>query len=126
MSSNPFSNNRVPFILGALVSVLVIGYALFVATPYLLGPSLTVISPKPYSTATDPLVEVSGTTNRVSYLSINDMPIPLAEDGSFKVVRSFPKGYTVLVVRVRDRFDRERTETVHFIHSFISNENYGI
>ena len=116
-SSTAFGNNRVWWLLGGIVLLLIIGYALFVASPYLLGPSLTVITPAQNSAITNPTVIVSGTTRRVSYLSIDDQAVPLAEDGSFVVERAYPSGYTVLVVRARDRFGREKVDTVTFVHN---------
>ena len=112
----PLNTNTPLFILGILALLGIFAYGLFVATPYLLGPSLSIISPKEGSTVRSPTVVVQGVTERVSYLSINDLPVPLLEDGTFAVERAFPKGYTVVVVRARDRFNREITETIRFIH----------
>ncbi len=113
----PFSTNRPLYILVVCGLMVVIGYGLFVATPYLLGPSLTVVSPEHGTTISSPTITVSGKTERVSYLSINNLPIPLLEDGTFAVERAYPKGYTVLVVEARDRFGRIVTDTVRFIHN---------
>jgi hypothetical protein len=113
---NPLSNNRPVLAIGAAIGVLILAYALFVASPYLQGPYLTLTSPLPGSTVSSSTVTVSGVTKRVSYLTIDDMAVPLAEDGSFKIVRAYPAGYTVVVVRARDRFGRENVETVRFVH----------
>ncbi len=112
----PLNTNTPLIVLGGLALLGIFAYGLFVATPYLLGPSLSVISPKEGSTVRTPTVVVQGVTERVSFLSINDLPVPLLEDGTFAVERAFPKGYTVVVVRARDRFNREVSETIRFIH----------
>lgn len=114
---SPFSTNRPYYLLALLGLTIVVGYGFFVASPYLLGPSLTVLSPIQGSAISSPTVTVTGKTERVSYLSINDLPVPLLEDGTFSVERSYPTGYTVIVVRARDRFGREVTDTVRFIHN---------
>lgn len=119
MSPNPLSNNWTVYLVGGVIGLFIFGYALFVALPYLLGPSLTVETPVQNSSSSSPTILISGTTARVSFLSVNDMPLPLAEDGSFKVVRALPSGYTVIVVRARDRFERETTRTIPFVHSFV-------
>lgn len=117
MSPTPFSNHS-PLILLAVVAFLgILAYGLFVATPYLRGPKLTIESPQPGASVTTPTVIVRGTTERVSFLTVNDLPVPLLEDGSFAVERAYPAGYTVVVVRVRDRFGRELTDTVQFLHT---------
>lgn len=114
---SPFSTRRPLYALVALGVVVVLGYGLFVATPYLLGPSLTLRSPQNGTTLTSPTITISGETERVSYLSINNLAVPLLEDGTFFVERAYPKGYTVLVVEARDRFGRTITDTVRFIHN---------
>ena len=115
---SPFSSNRPVFLIGGVVLCIIVGYTLFAASPYLLGPSLTVITPVDQSTASSPTVTISGKTSRVSYVSLNEQPIPLLEDGTFAVERSFPAGYTVLKVLARDRFGREVTDTIHFLNTY--------
>ena len=115
--SSPFSSRAPLLLIGALVAVALVGYSLFVATPYLLGPRLTVIEPTDGSSVSGVTVPIVGTTDRVSYLLIDDLPVPILEDGTFRVERAYPPGYTVLVVRARDRFGREVLETIHFLHT---------
>lgn len=102
---------------GALALLTIGGYALFVASPYLLGPSLIVTSPLENSIVSSATIDVSGRTTRVAYLSLNDQPIPVLEDGAFAVERAYPTGYTVLVIRARDRFGRSREEVIHFLNT---------
>lgn len=118
---SPFSDNRIPLSLAGGLLIVVCGYALFVATPYLLGPSLTIDSPISNSHVESDTVTIAGTAERVSYLSVNGMPVPISVDGSFSIVRGYPAGYTVLVVRARDRFNREVVKTVPFIHALTTN-----
>lgn len=110
--------NRPLVLSGGIGLVIVVGYALFAASPYLLGPSVEVLTPAAESTVSTPTVVVSGKTSRVSYVSLNDQPIPLLEDGTFAVERSFPPGYTVLVIRARDRFGREIQSEVRFLNTY--------
>lgn len=118
MSPNsPFTTHSPLILIGALVFCGILAYGAFAASPYLRGPSLIVDSPKAGETVASPTVVIRGSTERVSYLSINDMPVPLLEDGTFAVERAYPTGYTVLVVRARDRFDRELTKTIQFLHT---------
>lgn len=98
--------------------MVIAAYTLFASFSYLLGPSLTVVTPRQGSTVVTPTVTILGKTERVSYLSINDLAVPVLEDGTFAVERAYPPGYTVLVVRARDRFGRERVETIRFLHTY--------
>ena len=88
-----------------------IGYTFYAGLPYLLGPSLTVME-----TTTNTTTTVSGMTKRVSFLTIDDSPVALQEDGSFMVKRAYPVGYTAVVVSVRDRFGRTLTKTLTFVN----------
>lgn len=115
---SPFSSNGPLYLLGALGLAVVLGYTLFVATPYLRGPSLTIVTPVEGQTVTGAKVPIYGKTERVSYLAINDLPVPLLEDGTFSVERAYPPGYTVFTVRVRDRFGREEVRTIRFLHTY--------
>lgn len=116
--SSPFSNNRPLYTLLGLGLALVLGYSLFVAMPYLRGPSLTIVTPVEGGTVTSPIISIYGKTERVSYLAINDLPVPLLEDGTFAVERAYPPGYTVFTVRARDRFGREEVRTINFLHTY--------
>jgi hypothetical protein len=115
---NPFSSSLPLIALSIGALVIVAGYTFFVAAPYMAGPSLTVIAPLENSTETGQTVTITGTTERVAYLSINDLPTPLLEDGTFTMTRSYPPGYTVLVIRARDRFGHEVSETIRFLHTY--------
>ncbi len=100
--------------------VILLGYSLFVLTPYLEGPSLTISEPSGHTEQSP--VTIAGKTERVSFLEINGMQIPVNEDGTFQAVRAYPEGYTEVIVTVRDRFGRERTERL----SFITNHDYPL
>ena len=118
MSPNSLFDRKNPLLfVGGLAILLVLGYALFAASPYLLGPSLTITIPEADGIVSTPTVTVSGKTSRVTYVALNGQPIPLLEDGTFTVERAFPRGYTVLVIEARDRFDREVVQTVRFLHT---------
>ena len=112
MQANNFQDARTRFGLwaGGLAVVVLLGYALFAALPYLLGPSLTLDS----KVETTGMATLSGTTKRVSYLSINGLAVPLEESGGFSVTHAYPAGYTALQAEARDRFGRTIIKTITF------------
>lgn len=112
MRPNNFDGGRPRFGLwaGGLAVAVLLGYALFAALPYLLGPSLTLES----DAAENGMATIHGTTKRVSYLSINGLAVPLEESGNFSVTRAYPFGYTVIQASARDRFGRTITKTISF------------
>lgn len=105
-----FASERAGILLGAAALVVIVGYSLYAALPFLLGPLLHVTVSEEGA-----LVTVSGITERVSFLNIAGAPVPLEEDGSFSVERAYPPGYTALVVVARDRFGRTVTKTFTFL-----------
>lgn len=112
---------KLPVMLAAAGIVGVVVYAALAATPLAAGPELNLL---PVTTLEGNTVRIEGTALRVSRVSINGMDIPLAEDGTFAVERSFPAGYTVLTVRAEDRFLRVRERTITFImHSYAKEDD---
>lgn len=97
-------------ILSCIALVIIFGYALFVAFPALVGPSLSV-----EARAASGITTVLGSVERVSYLYINGLEIPLEEDGTFKITRAYPPGYTDIHVIARDRFGRVLTRSIGIV-----------
>ncbi|GEM_PF-745369 len=101
-------------IAGAFVAFLIlVGYTVWVALPLIQGPALTIQQPdgRPVAGA----VTIVGQTARVSFLSIDGLPVAVNEDGSFSAKRAYPSGYTEVTIAAKDRFGRERTRTISFI-----------
>ncbi len=84
-------------------------YAGFALLPLLLGPTLMVGVVRSTEFGT---TMIAGTTDRVSTLSINGLPVPITEAGDFSIERAYPVGYTVVVIEASDRFGRRETETI--------------
>ena len=91
--------------------MIVVGYSFFAALPYLEGPALSV-----HETTTQGLTVISGTTARVSFLSIDGAPVSLSENGAFSARRAYPSGYTDVQVSVTDRFGRTISKTLTFLN----------
>jgi len=126
MTPRPFSftPRRAVMIVSAGLGLILLGYVLFVSLPLIEGPSFSILEPQ--TPVVEGITKISGTTKRVAFLEINGEPIPLSEEGKFAVYRAYPAGYTALVIKARDRFGREKTETVTFItDNKKQNEEYG-
>lgn len=105
---------------GILALLVIVGYALFAAYPYLKGPSLTLSS-----ASVKGLTTLYGDTERVSYLTINGAETPVGEDGSFSIERVYPSGYTAVTAVGRDRFGRSITKTLTFVIEEATTTPYG-
>ena len=110
-------NRRPPFPLrasligGILAATVICGYSFYATLPYLMGPSLRAVQ-----TTTAGETTITGRAERVSYLSIDGMSVPLSEDGSFSVKRAYPPGYTAVTISAKDRFDRTINKTITFVN----------
>ena len=111
LSPTRFSPGKAILILSVLAAVVIGGYSISVALPFLRGPFLDI---KPALISEDGTVSIFGETERVSFLEINGLPVALNEDGSFLVERAFPLGYTAVTVVAKDRFGRTITKSFSF------------
>jgi hypothetical protein len=87
--------------------VIIALYALFQARYIILGPVVSLDSPKDGSVATSSLVIVTGTAKNVTFISLDDRPIFLDEKGNFSEKLLVPSGLSTIIVKARDRFGRE-------------------
>lgn len=89
-----------------------IGYGMFEARRLIAGPIITIETPAPWSATSSSALLVSGSARNIAFLTINGRPAFTNEEGRFTERISPPPGYTVLTVVGRDRFGRERSESV--------------
>ena len=100
-----------PLVFGAILL-----YGFMEALPLLLGPSLTISSPKPDAVFPGGIVSVSGTVARTSALDLNGAPLLPSQTGDFATTLTLPKGVSVLTFVGTDSFGRiTRKERTIFI-----------
>lgn len=119
----PITARPTQTVLGLIVLALVIiaGYSLYAAFPFLEGPSLKVSA----STASGEPTSIRGVTKRVSFLEVNGEAVSIGEDGAFSTERTYPAGYTAVTVTARDRFGRNITKTLSFLVEKNSNSTHA-
>jgi len=106
-----FTPRLAAILFGCSTIALLLGYSLYAALPYLEGPYLKVSA----ESSENGLTLIHGETARVSYLTINENPTAINEDGSFSVRRAYPLGYTSIVIAATDRFGREITKSLSVV-----------
>jgi hypothetical protein len=79
------------------------GYSAYALYPLLAGPEFDA-SVSEYNEG----IVIAGTVKRVASVWVNDLPVPITDQGLFSIFRAYPPGYTEIVVRVADRFGRSR------------------
>jgi hypothetical protein len=90
-------------------------YTLFQARYIIIGPVVSIDSPKDGFIATTSQVEVSGRATNVTFISLDDRPIFLDEHGYFKEMLLVPPGLSTIIVKARDRFGRETEKTLRIV-----------
>jgi hypothetical protein len=86
--------------------ILFVLYAGFETIKLFLGPSLIIDNPKDLESISEPLINVSGTVKRVSYISINDRQIFADTAGKFNDKLLLLPGYNIIKIEVKDRFGK--------------------
>ncbi len=95
---------------------LIIGYGAFRAKDFVRGPELAVLSPFDGQLVRSSVVEIEGTAQNISFLTLNDGKIFTDESGKFKERILLSRGYNVMTVEAKDRFGRKVTKTLQLIY----------
>lgn len=105
-----FTPGRIALSLGALAIAVILGYSVYAALPLVQGPFLSATA-----TTGNHAVLISGMTKRVAFLEVNGAPIPIQENGSFRIERAYPPGYTAITITARDRFGKQTTKILSLV-----------
>lgn len=100
------------YIKRGVVATLGLSLVLFIGAKtknLILGPSLSITSPKDGETLTNSLATIKGKTGNIASLYLNGRKIYVNEEGLFSEELLLPLGYSIIEVRA---VDREKDETV--------------
>ncbi len=93
--------------------IAIVGYGFFQARNILMGPQISLVTPQNGATITgSPLVTIAGKTNNVSFISLNDRPIFIDQQGNFNEQLLLSPGYNAWTLTAQDKFGR--TVSKHF------------
>ena len=106
-----------PAVIG-LIIVVVSAIGLIIASTLDLarGPAITEIEPKTNTTVSDPLITVTGQTERINRLYFNDRQIFADPTGQFSERLLLLPGYNILTIRAEDRFEREVVKQLELVY----------
>ncbi|MCR4330887.1 MAG: hypothetical protein NUV49_03345 [Patescibacteria group bacterium] len=99
----------------AIIIVGVIGYSYYQARDFLMGPSVTILSPQNGAGLKDALVDITGRAKNISHIALNDRPISIDEVGAFSEKLLLSPGYNIMEITARDRFGRGTTEILELV-----------
>lgn len=94
----------------------IIGYGIFTSRYLIEGPIVTIDSPQNGATETSPLVEIDGTAQNITYISLDDRQIFIDENGRFSEKLLLQPGYSIIKVYAKDRFGRSTTKTLGLVY----------
>ncbi len=86
-------------------------YGLFKAENFLLGPKIIIESPQNGETFTNSAVEIEGRVKNISLFYLNGRQIFTDEKGNFKESLLLARGYNIVELKAKDKFNREVKET---------------
>lgn len=100
-----------------LTVVVVLGFYFFhQAKNFLMGPQLTVIYPQNGQAVENSLIEIKGRTINASLILVNNSPVLLDSDGSFKMDLLLARGYNIIDVVAKDKHDKFVHKKLELVH----------
>lgn len=90
-------------------------YIIFQARFLILGPRVWIDSPEQGEVLEDPILEITGRAKNIDWIELNGRQIFTDEDGAWNEKLILASGTSIMTVKVRDRFNRERTNTLEVI-----------
>jgi bacillopeptidase F len=98
-----------------LFSIFIIGYFIFNFRIFIAGPSIVVTSPQNGEETDKDLVEITGKAQNTNFISINDRPIFVDNEGNFKEFLLLSAGYNIIVIKAQDKFERKISKNIEVI-----------
>ncbi len=95
-----------------LLITLSLGYGIFKLYPLLIGPKITIYSPKDWDTVASTTFEVSGHVSKVREITLQGRQIPIGTDGHFAELILAQKPYTVIVITATDFYNKTITKII--------------
>ncbi len=97
------------------LGVLFLLYCLFQARFLILGPQVWITSPLDGEVASAKVLTASGQAKNVAWMSLNGRQIFTDSEGRWSEKLIVSEGVSIMTLVVRDRFGREREESVRVI-----------
>lgn len=102
-------------ILIILLFLLLTAYSLYQARFLILGPQVWITSHLDGETAASSIITISGQARNAAWLSLNGRQIFTDERGFWEETVAVSEGASIMTVKVRDRFGREKIKHVRII-----------
>lgn len=97
--------------------IIIGGYVLFNFRFLITGPQINIVSPENGSQFEEPTITLIGKTKNISFISLNDRPIFVDEDGNFSEKLLLSPGLSIIELYGQDRFDRETRILLQYVYT---------
>ena len=98
-----------------IVGTALIWYAAFQARLFISGPSL-VLRNDTVTLHDMQMTRLNGTAKNIVAITLNDRPIFTDDDGNFSEPLVLENGYTIMTLRAKDRYGREKMLARSFVY----------
>lgn len=110
----------IAFFIGA---VLIAGYVYFQSREYIRGPQIYITEPKNGEAFENQLITISGKTENVAFLTLNDTPLSVDQQGYFTEKLLLLSGYNIFTLSAQDRFGKKVKKTLELVYKPVENGN---
>ena len=99
-----------------LIVGVVLSYGIYRTKDLVLGPLITINSPRNGEVVHQAEVRVEGTAKRIDAVSLNDRTIFIDEHGNFKDLLLLFYGANTITIKGQDKFGRKTLQTVEVVY----------
>ena len=92
--------------------ILLLAYAFYQGRFLILGPSISITSHQNGAVVEESVVNIGGKAQNVAWISLNDRQIFTNEEGLWSEKLILSPGTSIMTVKARDRFGREKTKSL--------------
>jgi len=100
----------------ALITIIIVGYSIYQTYNLIKGPVLSITYPTDGMIFKKQLVEIKGFVKNASHITLNDNPIFVDENGTFKEKLLLSHGYNIFEVEINDKLERTKQEKLELIY----------
>jgi hypothetical protein len=103
-------------LLWTLSIVIVVGYGASRAYLFVKGPSISINSPTQGAVVSESFIEINGTAENISFITLNGARIYLDESGKWQERTLLSYGYNILTAEAVDRFGRKVSKKIEVVY----------
>jgi hypothetical protein len=101
-----------------LIVILILGVFVFFNTRlFASGPQINILEPQNGSSFDHSFIEIKGVAINTSFISINDHPISIDEQGNFNQKLLLSPGISIIKFYAHDKFNRETTFNFQYFYT---------